>query len=36
MKGPIAGGTRVVIYGEYLDTGRNITASFGESECIEL
>ncbi|XP_071501536.1 plexin-A4-like [Diadema antillarum] len=35
-KGPAAGGTRITIYGEFLDTGRNITARLGNSKCIEL
>ena len=36
VEGPIAGGTRINITGDYLDTGRNIAARFGDAECIDL
>ncbi|XP_071500933.1 plexin-A4-like [Diadema antillarum] len=33
-KGPIAGGTRIAIFGTFLDTGRDITVHFGDTtEC---
>ncbi|XP_072180950.1 plexin-B1-like [Diadema setosum] len=35
-KGPAAGGTRITIYGEFLNTGRNITARLGNSECSDV
>ncbi|XP_072171909.1 plexin-A4-like [Diadema setosum] len=35
-KGHAAGGTRITIYGEFLDTGRNISARLGKSKCIDL
>lgn len=32
-KGPVSGGTRVVISGEYMNAGSNITAFFNDHEC---
>ncbi|XP_063952485.1 plexin-B1-like [Lytechinus pictus] len=33
IEGPVAGGTEVTIIGENLDTGRDITARFGDADC---
>nr|XP_054752179.1 plexin-B1-like [Lytechinus pictus] len=33
IEGPVAGGTEVTISGENLDTGRDITARFGDADC---
>ncbi|XP_060592222.1 plexin-A1-like isoform X2 [Ruditapes philippinarum] len=34
--GPVSGGSMITIYGENLDTGREITASIGKQECVIL
>ncbi|XP_072180902.1 plexin-B-like [Diadema setosum] len=35
-EGPLAGGTRVTISGDFLTSGRNVIARFGDAECIDM
>ncbi|XP_071500935.1 plexin-A4-like [Diadema antillarum] len=35
-EGPAAGGTRVTISGDFLTSGRNVIARFGDAECIDI
>ncbi|XP_072180861.1 plexin-A4-like [Diadema setosum] len=35
-EGPLAGGTRVTISGDFLTSGRNVIARFGDAECIDI
>ncbi|XP_071500939.1 plexin-A4-like [Diadema antillarum] len=35
-EGPAAGGTRVTISGDFLTSGRNVIARFGDEECIDI
>ncbi|XP_030856005.1 plexin-B1 isoform X2 [Strongylocentrotus purpuratus] len=35
-EGPVAGGTEITINGMYLDTGRDITASFRDADCVVI
>ncbi|XP_071500938.1 plexin-A4-like [Diadema antillarum] len=35
-EGPAAGGTRVTISGDFLTSGRNVIALFGNAECIDI
>ncbi|XP_072180991.1 plexin-A4-like [Diadema setosum] len=35
-EGPAAGGTRVTIFGDFLTSGRNVIARFGDAECIDI